>query len=144
MQLPLSILIVDDEVDIGLLLKQFLHGLGINTVSFTCPLLAFEHLKNNHKNYSLVITDLRMPGMTGIDLANKIRKEISTSIKIFLITAFDISDLKDQPNFKTANIENVIQKPIKLAYLKKIINQTFQQQQQQLSNIENNINIVNI
>jgi len=135
MQLPLSILVVDDEVDIGLLLKQFLHGLGINAVSFTNPLLAFEHLKNSHLNYSLIITDLRMPGMTGIDLAYKIRKELSSSIKIFLITAFDISDLKDQSNFKLADIENIIQKPIKLSHLKKIINQTFQQQ---ISNIKNN------
>jgi CheY-like chemotaxis protein len=127
MQLPLSILVVDDEVDIGLLLKQFLHGLGINAVSFTSPLLAFEHLKNSHKNYSLIITDLRMPGMSGIDLSIKIRKEISSSIKIFLITAFDISDLKNHSNFKLANIENIIQKPIKLSHLKKIINQTFQQ-----------------
>jgi len=134
MQLSLSVLVVDDEVDIGLLLKQFLHGLGINTVSFTSPLLAFEHLKNSHKNYSLIITDLRMPGISGIDLVNKIRKEISSSIKIFLITAFDISDLKDQTGFQSANIENVIQKPIKLSHLKKIINQTFQQK---ISNIKN-------
>jgi two-component SAPR family response regulator len=76
-----------------------------------------------------------MPGMTGIDLAYKIRKELSSSIKIFLITAFDISDLKDQSNFKLADIENIIQKPIKLSHLKKIINQTFQQQ---ISNIKNN------
>ena len=127
MQAPLSILVVDDEIDLGLILKQFLHGLGINVVSFTSSLLAFEHLKNSHKNYSLIITDLRMPGMSGIDLSIKIRKEISSSIKIFLITAFDISDLKNQSNFKLANIENIIQKPIKLSHLKKIINHTFQQ-----------------
>ena len=134
MQLPLSILVVDDEIDIGLLLKQFLHRLGFNVVSFTNSLLAFEHLKHNYSDYSLIITDLRMPGMSGIDLAIKIRKEIRSSIKIFLITAFDISDLKDQSNFKLANIENIIQKPIKLSHLKIIINQTFQQQ---LSNIKN-------
>jgi two-component system cell cycle response regulator CpdR len=134
MQLPLSILVVDDEIDLGLLLKQFLHGLGFDVVSFTNSLLAFEHLKHNHKSYSLIITDLRMPGLSGIDLANKIRKEINSSIKIFLITAFDISDLKDQPNFKLANIENIIQKPIKLSHLKKIINHTFQQE---ISNVKN-------
>ena len=139
MQAPLSILVVDDEVDIGLLLKQFLHGLGINAVSFTSSLLAFEHLKNSHKNYSLIITDLRMPGMSGIDLSIKIRKEINSSIKIFLITAFDISDLKNQPNFKLANIENIIQKPIKLSHLKKIINQTFQQRISKFENTKNTV-----
>ncbi len=139
MQAPLSILVVDDEVDIGLLLKQFLLGLGINAVSFTSSLLAFEHLKNSHKNYSLIITDLRMPGMSGIDLSIKIRKEINSSIKIFLITAFDISDLKNQPNFKLANIENIIQKPIKLSHLKKIINQTFQQRISKFENTKNTV-----
>ncbi len=74
MQLPLSILVVDDEVDISLLLKQFLHGLGINAVSFTNPLFTFEHLKNSHINYSLIITDLRMPGMTGINFALQNKK----------------------------------------------------------------------
>ena len=49
MQLPLLILVVDDEFDIGLLVKQFLNGLDFNAVSFTSPLLAFEHLKDNHK-----------------------------------------------------------------------------------------------
>ena len=139
MQAPLSILVVDDEVDIGLLLKQFLHGLGINAVSFTSSLLAFEHLKNSHKNYSLIITDLRMPGMSGIDLSIKIRKEINSSIKIFLITAFDISDLKNHSNFKLANIDNIIQKPIKLSHLKKIINQTFQQRISKFENTKNTV-----
>src|SRR5262245_2195823 len=129
-QLPLSILVIDDEIYIGLLLKQFLQGYGFNVISFTDSLLAFEHLKNSHKNYSLIITDLRMPGMSAIELYIKLRKEISSSIKIFLITVFDISDLKDQINFQTAKIENIIQKPIKLSRLKKIINQTFQQETQ--------------
>ena len=77
-----------------------------------------------------------MPEISGIELANKIRKEISSSIKIFLITAFDVSDLKGQSNFKLANIERVIQKPIKLSHLQKMINQAFQQQTSSIKNIE--------
>jgi DNA-binding response OmpR family regulator len=134
MQLPLQILLIDDESDLVLLLKQFLNKMGFDTISFTSPLLAFEHIKNNLNKYSLIITDLRMPGISGIELANKIRKEIRSSIKIFLMTAFDISDLKDQLDFQTANIENLIQKPIKLSTLEKMINLTLQQQ---ISNIKN-------
>jgi len=121
--LPLSILVVDDEVDLGLLLKQFLQGLGFNVVSFTNSLLAFEHLKNSNNNYSLIITDLRMPGISGLELANRIRKELSLSVKIFLITAFDISDINDNLEFQSAKIERIIQKPIKLSNLKKMISQ---------------------
>lgn len=134
MPLPLSILVIDDEVDLSLLLKQFLSGLGFNAVSFTDPLLAFEHLKYNQKKYSLIIVDLRMPGMSGLDLANKIRKEINATVKIFLITAFDISDMRDRPSFKSAKFERIIQKPIKLAILKKVINQTIEQVQTNIKN----------
>jgi two-component system cell cycle response regulator CpdR len=134
MQLPLQILLIDDESDLVLLLTQFINKMGFDTISFTSPLLAFEHIKNNLNKYSLIITDLRMPGISGIELANKIRKEIRSSIKIFLMTAFDISDLKDQLDFQTANIENLIQKPIKLSTLEKMINLTLQQQ---ISNIRN-------
>jgi two-component system, cell cycle response regulator CpdR len=134
MQLPLQILLIDDESDLVLLLTQFINKMGFDTISFTSPLLAFEHIKNNLNKYSLIITDLRMPGISGIELANKIRKEIRSSIKIFLMTAFDISDLKDQLDFQTANIENLIQKPIKLSTLEKMINLTLQQQ---ISNIKN-------
>ena len=119
----MSILVVDDEVDLGLLLKQFLQGLGFNVVSFTSSLLAFEHLKNSNNNYSLIITDLRMPGISGLELANRIRKELSLSVKIFLITAFDISDINDNFEFQSAKIERIIQKPIKLSNLKKMISQ---------------------
>lgn len=123
MQLPLSILVIDDEIDLALLLKKFLQRLGFNAVSFTSPLLAFEHLKNTHNNYSLIITDLRMPGMSGIELSNKIREEINSTSKIILITAFDVADLENQSNFKSAKIDRIIQKPLKLSNLKIIISQ---------------------
>ena len=126
MQLPMSIVVIDDEVDLSVIFKQFLQGIGYNAVSFTDPLLAFEHLKYNHNNYSLIITDLRMPGMSGIQLANKIRKELNITIKIFMITSFATEDLDSRPDFKAAKVDRIIQKPIRLSALKKIISQTLQ------------------
>ena len=69
----------------------------------------------------MIITDLRMPGMGGIDLAKKIR-EINDKIIIFLMTAFDIQDLEDHPHFKFARIDRLIQKPIRLSDLQEMIN----------------------
>jgi len=57
-QLPLPILLKYDEDDLILHLKQFLNKMSFNTVSFTDPLLAFEHLKYSHRNYSLILKDL--------------------------------------------------------------------------------------
>ena len=55
---------------------------------FTNPLLDYVHLKNSSDRYSLIITDLRMPGMTGIDLDNKIRKEKSLTGEFFFDYCF--------------------------------------------------------
>lgn len=75
MQGPLSILVVDDEIDIGLILKQFLHRFGFKADRFTDPLLAFEHFKNSSNSYSLIITDISMQGMSGIDYLIKLEKK---------------------------------------------------------------------
>jgi DNA-binding NtrC family response regulator len=121
-QNPLTILIVDDEEELTTLYKEFVRTMGYDTVSFTNPRLALEHYKQRVDKYSLVITDLRMPGMCGLEFANKIR-ELNPSVKIFLITAFDIADIESKWAVGTAKIDKVIQKPIKLSMLKKTIDQ---------------------
>ena len=122
MQNPLTILIVDDEEELTTLYKEFVRTMGYDAVSFTNPLLALEHYKERVDKYSLIITDLRMPGMCGLEFAHKIR-ELDSSVKIFLITAFDIADIERKWAVGTAKIDKVIQKPIKLSMLKKTINQ---------------------
>jgi CheY-like chemotaxis protein len=72
------------------------------------------------------MTDLRMPKMSGIELANEIRK-INETIKIILITAFMTEDLTDDERFKSARIDRVVQKPVKFANLKESITQLLTQ-----------------
>jgi two-component system, cell cycle response regulator CpdR len=119
---PSSIIVVDDELDLAYLYKQFITGLGFHVVSFTDSLLAFEHFRHNIDAYCLLITDLRMPGMNGIELANKIR-EVNKTVKIFLVTAFATEDLENRPDFKAAKVDRIIQKPLKFSKLKEIIKQ---------------------
>ena len=117
---PLSILIVDDEMELATLFKNYIEAMGLDAISFTNSLLAFEYFKDNPNKFSLVITDLRMPGICGLELAKNIR-ELNDLVNIFLITAFDISDLEGSEAYKSAKIDKVIQKPIKLSILKKLI-----------------------
>jgi CheY-like chemotaxis protein len=117
-----GIIVVDDESDLAFLYKQFITGLGFDVVSFTDSLLAFEHFKQNIDRYCLLITDLRMPGMNGIELANKIR-EVNKTVKIFLVTAFATEDLENRQDFKAAKVDRIIQKPLKFSKLKEIIKQ---------------------
>lgn len=118
-------MIVDDEPSLSTLFNDFLTREGYDVVSFTNPLLALEHFKNNSNGFSLIITDLRMPGLNGIEFANKVR-EFNDQVKIFLTTAFDIQDIVDKPGYLNSNIEKVIQKPIRLHQLRAIIDQTMQ------------------
>ncbi len=57
-QFIMSILVVDDEISLANLFREFLARAGYNAVTFTNPLLALEHFKNNPNRYSIVITDL--------------------------------------------------------------------------------------
>ncbi|HEX5186277.1 MAG TPA: response regulator, partial [Nitrososphaeraceae archaeon] len=97
---------------------------GYNTLSFTDPTLAYEYFRQTKTaTPSLLITDMRMPGLDGIDLARRVR-EIDKDIKIFLMTAFEVSDLEDQPGYKEAKINKLLQKPIHFHELRNMITDT--------------------
>jgi DNA-binding NtrC family response regulator len=115
-----SVIVIDDEPELANLFNAFLIKEGYNVITFIDPVLAFEYFKKTSDKHSLIITDMRMPGLSGIDLAKRIR-EINSKIVIFLMTAFDISDLKNQPDFKLARIDMLIQKPVRFSYLREII-----------------------
>jgi CheY-like chemotaxis protein len=120
---PHSVLVVDDEPELASLFRAFLTKEGYDVVSFTDPVLALEYFKETANKHSLIITDLRMPGICGIDLAKNIR-QINNRVKIFLMTAFEIVDLKDNEDFRKAKIDKVIQKPIRFADLRQMINES--------------------
>lgn len=114
-------MVIDDESELASLFKTILKNEGFEALSFSDPVLALEYFKETLDKHSLVITDMRMPGICGIDLAKKIR-EINDHIKIFLMTAFDISDLESDSDFKSAKIDRLIQKPIRFSELREMIN----------------------
>lgn len=89
---PVFISVVDDEEDLVYLFRDALSQIqNVRVFSFTDPRLALAHFQSNRNNYRCVITDYRMPVMTGIELLEKI-KEINPEVKRILISAFDIGD----------------------------------------------------
>jgi DNA-binding response OmpR family regulator len=116
-----SIIVVDDEIELATLFKTFLNQQGFNTISFVDPLLALEYFRETSDKHSLIITDLRMPGLNGLELAKKVR-ELNTNIRIFLMTAFETRDLENHVDFKMARIDRLIQKPVRFSDLKEMIN----------------------
>ena len=119
------ILLVDDEKDILLLYGIWLTSDGYRTISFDNPIEALNYLEknDNFSHCSLVITDYKMPQMSGIDLIKKIReKYLAYKIKTMLISAYLKTDLlKD--NSYLEKIDKVIEKPITLDTLKKEVSE---------------------
>jgi CheY-like chemotaxis protein len=115
-----SILVLDDEFDIINPIKQSLGTIGLHVYAFTDPLLALEHFRINCKNYILVISDIRMPGMNGFEFIQKV-KEISPAIKVLLMSAFEINSSELSAGLGEAKIEGFIQKPISLHELNNVI-----------------------
>jgi DNA-binding NtrC family response regulator len=105
-----SILLVDDEPDIVNLFKDLLENKNYEVIDFTNPLEALENYKTNWDQYGLVISDIRMPGMTGFDLLKYIKK-IDATISFFLMSANDTINYSEIEGIK---IDGFIEKPIRI------------------------------
>ena len=109
--------IVDDELDIVNLFRDALIRIkGLSIFTFTDPLTAFEHIRMNKSKYAVVISDLRMPGINGMDLIYKIKKE-NPLIRTLLMTAFEVDDKVFEDYTKNKIIDGFLQKPLKLSAL---------------------------
>lgn len=109
--------IVDDELDIALLFCDALRTInGIQVFKFTDPILALEHLKINAKDYRLIISDLRMPIINGLQLLKTV-KDLNPLIRTILMTAFQIDDSLFQEYTTKGIINGFLQKPMDLKHL---------------------------
>jgi len=115
------ILLVDDEKDILDLFTEYLSSNGFNTISFQNPLDAFEYFYKNQCNCSLVITDYKMPQMSGIDLIKKI-KDTNCQIRTIVISAFIKDNLPYDKSYITT-VDRILEKPVYLDRLKKVIHE---------------------
>ena len=114
-----KVLVLDDDFDLANLVKQILQKDNFkNVFAFTDPLLALEHFRINQKDYSLIISDIRMPTMNGFEFVREARK-INPKVKILLMTAFEIDDKEFARVLPKPKINGLLRKP---ASSKQILN----------------------
>ena len=92
MTIKKRILVVDDELDICLVLKIVLENNGFIVDYYCNPILALNEFKSNF--YDLIILDIQMPGMNGIQLYKEIRKKDIEAKICFVTASEDIFDIK--------------------------------------------------
>ncbi len=79
-----KILVVDDDKDMTLILSEILKDLGHEVTSANTAEAAMELIET--EEFFIVITDIHMPGMSGIDLL-RFCKGFNSLIQVFIMTA---------------------------------------------------------
>jgi DNA-binding NtrC family response regulator len=111
--------IVDDEIDITELFHYAISTSieGVSVITFNDPIIALEHFTDNKKNYALVISDLRLPNLNGLELLKKV-KQLNPSVRTILTSAYEVDDDQVLQNYMKQGIINLfVKKPIGLPEL---------------------------
>ena len=104
-----NILLVDDERAILKMEAQILGRLGYCVTPVSGSMEALDVFKETPDSFDLVISDMTMPDMTGLQLANEI-KAIRPDIPIIICTGF--SDQINDENFTEMGIQGYVVKPV--------------------------------
>jgi YesN/AraC family two-component response regulator len=111
-----QILVVDDEDVVCFILKQTIEALnsGYTVVSAPNGFTAIAHIQQ--KPFDLIITDYKMPGMNGLELAEIVR-QVSPQTRVVLMSGnFSFGDA-----FETGCLDGYLQKPFRLAQITRIV-----------------------
>lgn len=104
-----KILIVDDEEMIVKMEKLMLERLGYHVTPLTGSVEALARFKENPDAFDLVITDMTMPRMMGIQLVNELRS-IRPDIPVIICSGF--SDQINSDTSKALGIQGYLMKPV--------------------------------
>lgn len=110
--------VIDDTVDVLEVFTIALKAAGLKVRGFDDPLMAVAHLYEYHRKYSIVLTDMRMPGMDGFQLSSLIH-QMDEEIRIVCMSAFESYERE----IGELQIEKFIKKPIHIPDLVSTIKQ---------------------
>jgi len=126
--LKLNICVIDDEEILRVTITGDLQDEGHNVIDFESPVNALKYIKQ-HSEVDLIITDIKMPQMDGIELLRKV-KEINSQINVIMMTAYGTVksavkaiklgafDYITKP-FEPEELINLINKIAEISYLQK-------------------------
>lgn len=106
-----SVLFVDDKTAIAKLAKKYLEKKGFAVSAFNDPFVALEEFRKKPKGFSIVITDLSMPRMNGIEFAAKCKEE-NSQVPILLVSGHIDVNIEDRDLFS-----KVLSKPLNMSEL---------------------------
>jgi DNA-binding NtrC family response regulator len=111
-----SVLIVDDEIDMATALKETMKRFGFSPTVYHNPVEVLA--KENIADYALVITDMKMPKMNGIEFLQEIRKK-GVFVPVIVITGF--GTVESAVDAMKLGATDYIIKPVSFDSLKRIV-----------------------
>lgn len=112
------VLIVDDEPNVAMILAANLEKLGEGYDVDTAHSGDEALVKMEQTAYTLVLTDYKMPGLSGLDLARIVR-QTSPSTRVVLMTAYGTDELRNITG--QFNLDGYLDKPFTMAQIRKIV-----------------------
>jgi DNA-binding response OmpR family regulator len=112
------VLLVDDEPDVLLVMKLGMRRHGFAVDAFTDPKLALSQFKPNY--YDAIVLDMRMPGLTGFELARKIWAK-DQKARVCFCSAFETYEKIAKETIADYKAHCFIKKPIMPSELAKHI-----------------------
>ncbi len=112
-----KILIVDDNPNMSVLLSEMLDVFGRESVIAADGVQALEELKSGR--FSMVITDMRMPNMSGLELLQEVKSSLP-KVKVVLISGYSGSNVLSQAGEFQA--DGFLGKPLMMADIEKLLN----------------------
>ncbi len=111
-----TVLIVDDNPNMSALLSEMLEIFDFSSVSARNGHEALAALEEN--KFSLVITDIKMPEMSGIELLGKV-KEINPKMPVVMISGYSVGEFENDEGFKP---DGFLSKPFLMSDIEKLLN----------------------
>jgi two-component system response regulator ChvI len=104
-------LVVDDESDIALTIKKALEREDFEVDAFTDPQKAIESFEP--RKYAMLLTDVRMPDMSGFELYREVRKR-DGEIRVAFMTAFEVNKDEFRKVLPSTDVKCFFKKPIRV------------------------------
>lgn len=108
-----NVLVVDDNKQLCTSAVSNLEELGVHadwTLDGRKAIQMIEERHSKNDDYHFVLIDWKMPNMDGLQTVQEIQKRVGKGIPVFLISAYDWSDIEDDA--RAAEIEGFISKPL--------------------------------
>lgn len=113
------ILLVDDEAALAHLGRKILENLGYKVEAHTVATDAIDAVMREQGRYDLVVTDLTMPGMTGLDLAKRLHA-VRPELPVVLTTGYSAALTLER--VQALGIRELLMKPLTIRGLGEAVN----------------------